>query len=110
MRQVSAKGTAAVFAILSTFFVTSVFVRPATRRAEPLIGLMRSPKKEPARIAPPARTLSAPIADAIVMQMTPIVAAVPVEVPMRVDMRQQTRKVMRMKMPGVMRLAQTLTV
>ena len=44
------------------------------------------------------------------MQMTPIVAAVPVEVPMRVDMRQQARKVMRMKMGGVMRLAQTLTV
>lgn len=84
-------------------------VRLATSIADPLIGLQRSPKKQPARIAPPARTLSAPRVEASVMQITPMVAAVPVEVPISVDIRQQARKLIRMKIDGDMNLAQRLT-
>ena len=67
------------------------------------MGDQRSPKKAPASAAPPASSSGTPIPEAIETQMEPIVAAVPKDVPVMTETRQQSRKVMRTKRDGVAR-------
>lgn len=55
----------------------------------------------PDNTAPPTNILFAPMAFAIIMQITPIVAAVPNAVPVSIDTRQQSKNVMRIKASGI---------
>ncbi len=59
------------------------------------MGEQRSPKYAPASTAPPASSSFAPIEAAIVMHTTPMVAAVPNDVPVRKDIRPHRRKMAR---------------
>ena len=78
----------------------SVQVSVETSSALVETGEHRSPKKTPERIEPPVKTGLIPSAEAIVAQTTPIVAAVPNEVPVKKDMAQLSRNVIRRKMEG----------
>ena len=79
---------------------TLVPVSSATSSALVETGEQRSPKSTPDRTAPPIRRMSTPIAPPIVAQITPMVAALPKEVPIRTDTAQLSRKVIRRKTPG----------
>ena len=57
------------------------------------MGEQRSPKKLPERTAPPVRAGSRPAALDISMQITPMVLAVPNEVPVRKDIMEHRRNV-----------------
>ena len=70
----------------------SVFVSSLTRIALVETGEQRSPKKIPARIAPPVYIEGIPLLSAMVIQITPMVAALPKEVPVRKETRQHRRK------------------
>ena len=74
------------------FPFTSVFVRSETRSALVETGEHLSPKNTPDSTAPPASTGLIPMDSAIVMDITPTVAALPKEVPVRKDIRQLIRK------------------
>ena len=84
------------------FWNRFVLVKPATNKALVDIGEQRSPKYMPEREAPPSRAGSIPMILPIVMQMTPIVAIVPKDVPVRNDTKQFRRKVMSKKTLGIM--------
>lgn len=77
-----------------------VFVIAATNKALVETGEQRSPKKTPERIAPPVSTGETPIAVPIAAQITPIVAAVPKEVPVSTERPQLSRKLISRKTPG----------
>ena len=66
----------------------SVPVVSATKSALVETGEQRSPKKAPDRTAPPISRISTPSALPIAEQITPIVAAVPNEVPVRYETAQ----------------------
>lgn len=72
----------------------------ATRSALVDTGEQRSPKYTPESIAPPTSRISTFMAAPMVPQMTPMVAAVPKEVPVSTDTRQFRRNVMRIRMDG----------
>ena len=76
-----------------TLSKTLVLVSVATSAALDDMGEQRSPKKLPERMAPPMRAGLTPMAVPMAMQMTPMVAAVPNELPMSIDMPQHKRKV-----------------
>ena len=57
------------------------------------MGEQRSPKKLPERMAPPVRAGFRPAALDMSIQMTPMVLAVPKEVPVRKDIREHSRNV-----------------
>ena len=78
----------------------SVFVTSATSSALVDIGEQRSPKKLPDRMAPPSSAGSVPIPPPIIMQITPTVAAVPREVPVRTDTSAHSRKEARSSSDG----------
>ena len=61
----------------------SVCVTSATRVALEETGEQRSPKKAPDRTAPPSKNGGILIVEAMTEQITPMVAAVPKEVPVR---------------------------
>ena len=63
----------------------SVLVMVLTKRALVETGEQRSPYKAPARMAPPVQKILISMAEAMLAQITPIVAAVPKEVPVRVE-------------------------
>ena len=69
-------------------------------------GEHRSPKNTPERIAPPVRISLHPIAFAMVMQITPMVAAVPNAVPVRTDTRQFKRNAIKIITDGFISPAQ----
>ena len=81
-----------VFIIFGMLSVTFVFVRSATKSALVDTGEHLSPKKMPESIAPPENTGFTPMAFASVMQMTPMVAAVPKEVPVKNEISEFIRK------------------
>ena len=66
------------------------------------MGEQRSPKKLPERMAPPVRKELKPAAFDMSMHMTPMVLAVPKEVPVRKDMEEHRRKVQSTKYLGCM--------
>src|SRR5574344_2225403 len=100
MIQVAIKGTAAFLAISLILVKISVLVKVQVKRALVDMGEQRSPKKAPPRMAPPRYTGLMPITLPILMVMTPIVAAVPKEVPVSRDNRQLSKKVITKKAPG----------
>lgn len=87
-----------------------VSVIAATSRALVDTGEQRSPKKTPERIAPPVSTGETSMAVPIAAQMTPIVAAVPKEVPVRTEITQLSRKVISRKIEGRIRSAAWQTI
>ena len=86
------KGTALVFIMSSMFLKIFVWVIVATSKALVDIGEQRSPIYTPAKIAPPAYTAGICILLVMVMQITPMVAAVPKEVPMSIEMKPHNKK------------------
>ena len=101
MRHVRTKGTAAVlniFRILSNRFVS---VTEATRIALLESGEHLSPKKQPEITAPPLITGLTPAVPAIVILITPIVAAVPNEVPVIKETRQFIKKMVTIRIDGL---------
>ena len=72
----------------------------ATSRALEDMGEHRSPKNTPDRMAPPSKGAGRPAARPSIMQIKPMVLAVPKEVPVRKDIRLQSRKAQRAKAPG----------
>lgn len=72
----------------------SVRVSVATRSALVDMGEHLSPKYAPDKIAPPVSQSGTPKFSAIAAQMTPIVAAVPNAVPIKVEMSPQSQNVM----------------
>ena len=58
-------------------------------------GDQRSPKKAPAKIAPPTSMGLSPMVLAMVIHTTPMVAAVPKEVPVSTDTPQLSKKLSR---------------
>ena len=86
----SMNGITDVLTIPGILLLTSVFVRSATSSALVDTGEHLSPKNTPERIAPPASIGFIPIASDIVMHMTPTVAALPNDVPVRKDMSELT--------------------
>lgn len=91
MTHVKILGTTAVLTMRRQFVKISVFVMAATRRALVDMGEQRSPKYEPAMMAPPEYIGGIFMLLAIVMQITPMVAAVPKDVPVRADTRAHSR-------------------
>ena len=87
------KGINAVFSIVLIFVKISVLVSSQIRFAPDDIGEQRSPKKMPERIAPPVYITGMRILLAKVMQITPIVAALPKAVPIRNDTTQHSTNV-----------------
>ena len=77
-----------MFLILSKILV---FVSSLTKSALVEKGEQRSPKNAPDRMAPPSRGL-VPAEIPMLMQMTPMVAEVPKEVPVSTEIPQQSRK------------------
>ena len=65
-------------------------------------GEQRSPKNAPESTAPPVRITGTPMTLPMVAQMTPMVAAVPKEVPVSTDTPAFKRKVMSRNTPGRM--------
>ena len=57
----------------------------------------------PDKIAPPVKVGSIPLALAIDIQMMPIVAAVPKDVPVKSETKQQSRKTIKMNTDGMSR-------
>ena len=100
--QVIINGTTAVRNIFFMLVKISVFVSSETSNALVETGEQRSPKRTPESIAPPAITGFMFIEYAIVMQMTPIVAAEPKDVPIRNETPQQRRNVISTKTLGFM--------
>ncbi len=83
------------------FPITVVRVMVATRRALVETGDMRSPTYAPERMAPPMSTGSTPIVTPIVMQITPMVAAVPNDVPVSSESRALSRNAARIIVRGL---------
>ena len=81
----------------------SVLVRLHISWALDDMGEQRSPKKLPERMAPPVRRGLRPAALEMSIQMTPMVLAVPKEVPVRKDMAEHRRKVQSTKYLGFIR-------
>ena len=77
-------------------------MRADTSRALVDMGEHRSPKKDPDRMDPAESTGLSPMVLAMVMQMAPMVAAVPKEVPVRKDIPAHRRKASRGKTAGEM--------
>ena len=77
-----------MFLILSKILV---FVSSLTKSALVENGEQRSPKKAPERMAPPRSSGLAPAETPMAMQMTPMVAAVPNEVPVSTESAQFNR-------------------
>ncbi len=94
------KGIAVVFNILLIFEKMFVFVIVATRSALVETGEHLSPKYAPATMAPPVSKGETPRVCAIVLHITPIVAAVPKAVPVRKDKRQLSKKVISKNIDG----------
>ncbi len=84
---------------------TCVLVMLATSAAEEDMGEQRSPTNAPARMAPPTRATSAFMAVAIVMQMTPTVAAAAYELPTSMDMPDVSRKLRSTRFRGLTSVA-----
>ena len=90
--QVIRKGSQAersMFLILSKILV---FVSSLTKSALVEKGEQRSPKNAPDRMAPPRSRGLVPAEIPMLMQMTPMVAEVPKEVPVSTEIPQQSRK------------------
>ena len=77
-------------------------VSSATSSALVETGEQRSPKKLPERTAPPSHSGSAPMERPTVMQMAPMVAAVPKEVPVSMETPQFKRNVITTMVSGRM--------
>ena len=69
----------------------------ATSSALEDMGEHRSPKNTPDRMAPPSKGAGSPAARPNIMQIKPMVLAVPKDVPVRKDIRLQSRKAQRAK-------------
>ena len=91
MMHAAAKGTAPVLIIPLMLPKMPVFVMSATRRALVDTGEHLSPKKMPERMAPPVRAGLMPRALPMVMHITPIVATLPNDVPVRKDIKEFMR-------------------
>ncbi len=104
------KGIAAVFIISRMFSYISVRVTSDTRRVLVDTGEQLSPKKAPDIIALPAITGLTPIVWAMAIQIAPIVAAVPKDVPIRKDTKQFNKKARRIKIEGVISCTQYTTM
>ena len=91
-RQVIENGTTVVLNMRRILLKISVLVSSATKRALVETGEQRSPKKTPDKTAPPTRSMGMFMAAAIVVQITPMVAAVPKAVPVRKETAQFRRK------------------
>ena len=89
---VTIKGTSAVFIIVLILLKTSVFVNSLMRCAPDDIGEHRSPKNIPEMTAPPAYITGIFILFANVIQITPMVAALPKAVPIKNDTKQHSKK------------------
>ena len=85
------------------FLKISVLVSSDIRSALVETGEHLSPKSEPASIAPPTITGFIPIDFAIVIHITPIVAEVPKDVPIRNETRQLSKNVISTKISGVIK-------
>ena len=90
---VTIKGMSAVFTIVLILLKILVFVNWLIRCAPDDIGEQRSPKNIPERMAPLAYTAGIFILFANVIQITPIVAALPKAVPIKNDTKQHNKKV-----------------
>ena len=97
-----ANGKKDVLIISGMLSMTFVFVRSATRRALVDTGEHRSPKNMPERIAPPESMGFTSMAFAIVIHITPVVAAVPKDVPVRKEIKELTMKTIARKDDGFM--------
>ena len=98
--QVSTIGMADERIIFLMFFIRSVPVMAATRLALEEIGEHLSPQKAPARTAPAViGTLTPPLRARIIIT-TPIVPAVPKELPRMRAIKQVMRKAHRIKREG----------
>ena len=100
------KGTIESFISFGIFLYISVWVTSATSRVLVDTGEHRSPKKAPDIAAPPARARLISIVWAMAIQMAPIVAAVPKEVPIRKDTRLFNKKVSSKNTEGVISCTQ----
>ena len=85
-------GSIDVFIIPGMLSTTFVFVRSATRSALVETGEHLSPKNMPESTAPPESIGLMPMAFAIVIQITPIVAALPNDVPVRKEINELMTK------------------
>ena len=98
--QAPQKGTSAERTIRAMFWNRSVPVSSLTSRALVDTGEHRSPKNTPDRTAPPTSTGFSPMAPEMLMQITPMVAAVPKAVPVRTDTPQFIKKAKSRKAEG----------
>ena len=89
---VNIKGTSAVFTIVLILSKTFVCVNSLMRCAPDDIGEHRSPKNIPEMTAPPAYITGMFILFANVIQITPMVAALPKAVPIKNDTKQHSKK------------------
>ena len=89
---VTIKGINAVLTIVLILLKISVSVNSLIKCAPDDIGEQRSPKNIPERMAPPAYTAGIFILFANVIQIMPIVAALPKAVPIRNDTKQHSKK------------------
>ena len=100
------KGTRADFIMEGMLSYTVVPVREATKRTLVDTGEHRSPKKAPERMDPPRSKGEMPRAFPMAAQMTPMVEAVPKEVPVRKETRALSKKAMGKKMAGRIKRAE----
>ena len=85
-------GTTYVLNIIAMFLKRLVFVSELISKALVLIGEHLSPQKAPEITAPPEKRIGIPILFAMVIHITPIVAEVPNAVPVRNEIRAQSKK------------------
>jgi hypothetical protein len=85
-------------------------VIPATSNALVDTGEHLSPKKAPDNTAPPVSIGLTPIVEPMEAQITPIVAEVPNDVPVRTESPLLRRKVIRRKMDGLIRVEALETI